>query len=251
MSVYEPNSRHLQEILIFCFNMKKSAAEAHRMLSNTYGEERVVSGFNASRTVILTSKKERFSKMQNWRHYLSKIRVKIKKNWHDHWEWLNKPFQNASKPWEWFRSKEIECRTNWSREMLNGVCLLVNSCLKGKDGRDFCIALWLGTKNGFITIIPSAENHGEFPAMLPRRRPNRIFTAPRSCSVFGGTSVVYYELLKPTETITGDRYRTQLMRLSRALKDKDGRNTTRDTIKSRIRTRRRWLIYGKNCEMSN
>ena len=26
--------------------------------------------------------------------------------------------------------------------------------------------------------------------------------------------------LKPTETITGDRYRTQLMRLSRALKDK-------------------------------
>ncbi|GFV45367.1 mariner Mos1 transposase [Trichonephila clavipes] len=32
--------------------------------------------------------------------------------------------------------------------------------------------------------------------------------------------VVYYELLKPTETITCDRYRTQSMRLSRALKDK-------------------------------
>ena len=38
MSVYEPNSRHLREVLIFCFNMKKSMAEAHRMLSNTYGE---------------------------------------------------------------------------------------------------------------------------------------------------------------------------------------------------------------------
>ncbi|GFW55519.1 hypothetical protein TNCV_119031 [Trichonephila clavipes] len=41
--------------------MKKSAAEAHEMLSNTYGEtaiikERAESGFNASRTVILTSK---------------------------------------------------------------------------------------------------------------------------------------------------------------------------------------------------
>ncbi|EGI58374.1 Mariner Mos1 transposase [Acromyrmex echinatior] len=37
MSVYEPNSRHLREVLIFCFNMKKSAA--HRiLLSNTYGE---------------------------------------------------------------------------------------------------------------------------------------------------------------------------------------------------------------------
>ncbi|GFV62774.1 mariner Mos1 transposase [Trichonephila clavipes] len=32
--------------------------------------------------------------------------------------------------------------------------------------------------------------------------------------------VVYNELLKSTETITGNCYRTQLMRLSRALKDK-------------------------------
>ena len=72
--------------------MKKSAAEAHRMLSNTYGEAAIsiVSGFNASRTVILTSKtgiaveERRFSKMQNWRCYLSKTRVKIKKNRHDH-----------------------------------------------------------------------------------------------------------------------------------------------------------------------
>ncbi|GFT60058.1 mariner Mos1 transposase [Trichonephila clavipes] len=38
MSAYEPNSRHLWEVLLFCFNMKKSAAEAHQMLSNTYGE---------------------------------------------------------------------------------------------------------------------------------------------------------------------------------------------------------------------
>ncbi|GFT51400.1 mariner Mos1 transposase [Trichonephila clavipes] len=36
----------------------------------------------------------------------------------------------------------------------------------------------------------------------------------------GWLGVVCYELLKATETITGDRYRTQLMRLSRALKDK-------------------------------
>ena len=129
------NQIHLREFLIFCFNMKKSAAEAHRMLSNTYGE----AGFDVE---------DRHSggreKMQNWRHYLNKTRVKIKKNWHDHWEWLNKPFQNASKSWEWFRSKEIGCRTNWSREMLNRVCLLVNSCLKGKDGRDFCIVIVTG-----------------------------------------------------------------------------------------------------------
>ncbi|GFV72212.1 mariner Mos1 transposase [Trichonephila clavipes] len=38
MPAYVPNSHHLWEGLIFCFNLKKSAAEAHRMLSNTYGE---------------------------------------------------------------------------------------------------------------------------------------------------------------------------------------------------------------------
>ncbi|GFS95197.1 transposable element Tcb1 transposase [Trichonephila clavipes] len=62
MSAYEPNSRHLREVLIFCFNMKKPAAEAHRMCSQIpmvrplLVKERAESGFNASRTVILTSK---------------------------------------------------------------------------------------------------------------------------------------------------------------------------------------------------
>ena len=38
MSVFEPNSRHLQEVFIFYFHLKKTAAEAHKMLSSTYGE---------------------------------------------------------------------------------------------------------------------------------------------------------------------------------------------------------------------
>jgi len=32
------NKQHLQEVLIFCFNWKKSAAEAHRMLVEVYGD---------------------------------------------------------------------------------------------------------------------------------------------------------------------------------------------------------------------
>lgn len=36
-------------------------------------------------------------------------------------------------------------------------CLLVNSCLKGKNWRDFCFELWVGTKNGFITVTPRVE----------------------------------------------------------------------------------------------
>lgn len=40
------------------------------------------------------------------------------------------------------------------------------------------------------------------------------------CIWWDQLGVVYYELLKPDETITGALYRTQLMRLSRALKEK-------------------------------
>ena len=38
MSVFEPDSRHLRKVLIFCFHLKKTAVEAHRMLSSTYSE---------------------------------------------------------------------------------------------------------------------------------------------------------------------------------------------------------------------
>ena len=38
MSSFEPNKRQLWEILIYFFNLKKSAAETYRLLVETYGE---------------------------------------------------------------------------------------------------------------------------------------------------------------------------------------------------------------------
>ena len=38
MSSFEPNKRHLRELLIYFFNLKNSAAEAHRLLVDTYGK---------------------------------------------------------------------------------------------------------------------------------------------------------------------------------------------------------------------
>ena len=38
MSSFKPNKRHLQELLIYFFNLKKSAASAHRLLVVTYHE---------------------------------------------------------------------------------------------------------------------------------------------------------------------------------------------------------------------
>jgi len=38
MSSFEPNKRHLRELLIHFFNLKKSAAEVHRLLVEVYGD---------------------------------------------------------------------------------------------------------------------------------------------------------------------------------------------------------------------
>lgn len=38
MSKFEPSKRHLREILVYFFNLKKSAAEAHQLLVEAYGE---------------------------------------------------------------------------------------------------------------------------------------------------------------------------------------------------------------------
>ena len=38
MSSFVPNKRHLRELLIYFFNLKKSAAVEHRLLVETYGE---------------------------------------------------------------------------------------------------------------------------------------------------------------------------------------------------------------------
>lgn len=38
MSTFVPNKSHLREALLFCFHLKKSARESHRMLEEAYGE---------------------------------------------------------------------------------------------------------------------------------------------------------------------------------------------------------------------
>jgi len=55
MSNFVLTKQHLREVLIFCFNWKKSAAEAHRMLVEVYGD------------TAPTDKSYRVSMFQGWR----------------------------------------------------------------------------------------------------------------------------------------------------------------------------------------
>jgi len=55
MSSFEPNKCHLWELLIYFFNLKKSAAKAHRLLVETYGDA----------ALSERSCRERFQKFKN------------------------------------------------------------------------------------------------------------------------------------------------------------------------------------------
>ena len=72
-------------------------------------------------------------------------------------------------------------------------------------------------KNGSTTITQRRGNHGDHTS-TSTAKPN-IHGKKLMC-IWDQLGVVYYELLKPNETITEALYGTQLMRLSRALKEK-------------------------------
>jgi len=58
------------------------------------------------------------------------------------------------------------------------------------------------------------------PGYASTAKPNIHEKKLMLCIWWDQLDIVYYELLKPNKTITGALYRTQLMRLSRALKEK-------------------------------
>ena len=70
-------------------------------------------------------------------------------------------------------------------------------------------------------IIRSAKNHGADQANHQHRtaKPNIHSAKLMLCIWRDQLGVVYYELLQPNETITGERFQ-QLMQLSQALKQK-------------------------------
>ena len=91
MSSFEPNKRYLWELLIYFFNLKKSAAEAHRLLVETYSEAALSE--RSCREWFQKFKNGEFNiedrersggrkctKTRDWKHYWIKIRAKRKKN---------------------------------------------------------------------------------------------------------------------------------------------------------------------------
>ncbi|EGI61409.1 Mariner Mos1 transposase [Acromyrmex echinatior] len=198
MSVYQPNSRHLREVLIFCFNMKKSAAEAHRMLSNSHGEAAIngrtcrewfqrfkngdidVEDRHSGREKVFEdaeletlldqescqNQKELARSLRMTQQAISK-RVKVMGMIQKQGNWVPYELKPRDVEWRLFACEQL---------------------LEKQRRKGFLHRIVIGDEKWVHYDNPKRRKSWGISAMLPRRRPNRIFTVPRSCSVFGETS---------------------------------------------------------------
>ena len=96
----------------------------------------------------------------------------------------------------------------------------------GKKRNDFVANLidrvMTGDEKWVLYDNPKRRKPWEIPRHVstPTAKPNIHGANVILCMWQDHLSVVYYELLKLSEIITGNRYRMQLLRLSRALKEK-------------------------------
>ncbi|UYV65772.1 hypothetical protein LAZ67_3005410 [Cordylochernes scorpioides] len=188
MAISEPKSAHLREVLLFAFNWKKSASEAHRMLEEVYSDHAL-------------------SKSQCYRWF--------KKFQSGDFELDNEPH---GKPPQKFEDTELQallmrivpkCRSNsqnsYRHENKSFLRRIVTSDEK-----------WIQFSNP--TRQKSWGLPGQFPKQTPR--PNRFGKKAMLCIWWDQTGVVYFELLKPGKMVNTSRYEQQMQSLREALNEK-------------------------------
>jgi len=112
---------------------------------------------------------------------------------------------------------------NWNRETLKGDFSLANSWFKDNREKVFLHRIVTGDEKWIFYDNPKKKKYYTKPGQsLPSSStstPN-IHDSKMLCIWWDQKDLVYYKLLKPGDSITGDRYWLQLIRLSRVLRKK-------------------------------
>ena len=233
MSNFVPNKPYLRGILLHYFIQKKSAAEAHRILVETYGDHAL-----SERTC-----RDWFNRFKNDDFDVQdRERSGVPKKFEDEeLETLldEDPCQTQS---EVAKSLGVDRTTVSKRLTALGMIQKEGSWvpydLKPRDVERRLFAceqlLQRQKRKGFLHRVVTGDEKwiyydnpkrkkswvkpGQAVASTPKR--NIHGSKLLLCIWWDQLGVVYYELLQPNQTITGDLYRLQLMRLSRELKEK-------------------------------
>ena len=106
MSNFVPEKVFLPGVLLHYFNMKKNAAESHRILVEVHGEHALAqrtcqkwfARFKSGDFGLEDEERPgqpKSLKMKNWKHYSMKIVANHKKSSQNLWESLKQTFQNV------------------------------------------------------------------------------------------------------------------------------------------------------------
>lgn len=228
-----PNKHHLRELLIYFFNLKKSAAEAHRLLLEAYGEA----------ALSERSCQEWFQKFKKGEFYVKDKERSGRPKVYEDME-LEVLLEEDSSQTQKELALTLQVTQQAISHRLKSLGMIqkqgnwVPYELKPRDvERRLCMSEMLLARNkkkSFLhRIVTGDEKWIHYDNPKKRKswvKPGEPSTSTAKPNIHGKKlmlciwwdqlGVVYYELLKPSETITGALYRTQLMRLSRALKEK-------------------------------
>ena len=185
----------MRETLLFCFNLKKSIAESHRMLVEAYADN-VLSETNAeigfADSTILTwvtrSVKIGLGRLKtvNCRLFWMRMISNRKKCLPSNWVFLKQPFPCGYMPWGRFKRSENGCRMNWMRGRWSDAKTHIKFCLPDKKESRSCIGLWQAMKNRSIFRILNARNLGLIPPNHQHLPQDQIALDGRRCCAFGG-----------------------------------------------------------------
>ncbi|UYV61808.1 SETMAR [Cordylochernes scorpioides] len=233
MAISEPKSANLREVLLFAFNWKKSAIEAHRMLEEVYGDHdlsksqcyRWFKKFQSGDfEPYIEPRGKPHQKLED-----AELRALLDEDSTQAQEKLAKQLQVSQ--------GAVSLRLN-SLGMTQKLSRWVPHELSERQ-QERCLVTCEGLlarheKNSFLHRIVTSDEKwihfsnpmrqkswglpGQFPKQTPR--PNRFGKKAMLCLWWDQPGVVYFELLKPGEMVNTSRYEQQMHSLREALNEK-------------------------------
>jgi len=231
MSTFVPAKHHLREALLFCFHLRKNAADGHRMLCEAYGEhapsiktceywfrrfksgdfdtsdkkreERPVQFEDAELEALLDEDscqtQEELAEILGVTQPAISNRLKAMGMVQKQGNWV---------PYE-LKPRDVERRFFTCEQLL-----------QRHHRKRFLHRIVTGDEKWIRYDNPKRRKTWGYPghAATSTAKPNIHGKKLLLCIWWDQLGVIYYELLQPNETITGERYQHQLMQLSRALK---------------------------------
>lgn len=233
MSNFEPSKQHLREALLFCFHLKKTVTESHQLISEAYPKivcerktcQRWFARFKSGDFDV--EDKERPGQVKKFED--AELEALLEEDSCQTQEELAKSLgvtqQAISK-----RLKAlgmIQKKGNWVpyelklRDVERRFCMS-EMLFKRNKKKSFLHRIVTGDEKWIHYDNPKPKKSYGYPghASTSTPKPNIHGAKVMLCIWWDQKGVIYYELLKPGETITGERYRQQLIKLNAEIKKK-------------------------------